>query len=253
MRLSSLGSGSNGNATLVELGRVCIMIDCGFGLKDTVARLERVDRVPSDIDAILVTHEHSDHIGGVEAFAHRFNIQVYMTEGTARAWRSKGRVAPKLIRAESDFLIGEVEIRPVAVPHDAREPVQFVFQQSGTKIGVLTDLGSITPHVVANYLDCQALLIEANHDVDMLANGPYPYRLKQRVSGPWGHLNNNQAAELLHRINVNKRLQHLVIGHISQKNNSSELAAAAISEQAKSVGQVLYAEQDEPLGWMEIY
>jgi len=229
------------------------MIDCGFGVKDTVKRLSSLGLEPEHITAILITHEHADHISGVEAFAHRFKIPVYMSEGTCLAWRSKGRVTPKLISAGTNFFIDGVEIHPIAVPHDAREPVQFVFQQSETKVGVLTDLGTVTSHVVSSYLDCQALLVEANHDVDMLANGPYPYSLKQRVSGPWGHLNNSQAAELLQRININGCLKHLVIGHISQKNNSSELAAAVIHEQTKNVDQVFYAEQDKPLGWIDIY
>lgn len=251
MQLSSLGSGSKGNATVLNMGGLTLMIDCGFGLKDTVSRLESIDRMPDEVDAILVTHEHTDHISGVEALAARFGIPVYMTKGTSNSWKSRGRVVPNVISAEQKFTIGKVEVLPVAVPHDAREPVQFVFCHAKSKVGVLTDLGSLTPHVVDAYTDCHALLVEANHDLEMLSNGPYPASLKRRVAGPWGHLNNQQTAELVNLVNVNKRLKHLIVGHISQQNNLSELAADALDASIQSLDQVLYASQDKPMNWVD--
>lgn len=252
MRLSSLGSGSRGNATLVEVDGQTLMIDCGFGLKETASRLAIVDRNPAQIDAILVTHEHGDHISGVEAVAAKFDIPVYMSRGTFSSWKSRGRVEPILIIPDQRFAIGSIEILPVAVPHDAREPVQFVFESSGRKIGVLTDLGSITPHLVQAYTDCHALLVEANHDLQMLANGQYPASLKKRVSGAWGHLNNSQTVELINRVNMNQQLQHLIIGHISQQNNSLELAKSALGDTVRSLKNVVYAAQDEPMSWIDV-
>lgn len=250
MQLSSLGSGSRGNATVVELADQTILVDCGFGLKDAIRRLELIGRSPQDLSAILVTHEHSDHISGVESLAAKYAIPVYMTAGTRRSWRSRGRVEPNLICADQIIVLGDVEVRPVSVPHDAREPVQFVFEFSGFKLGILTDLGSLTPHLVDAYLDCNALLIEANHDLEMIANGPYPESLKRRVQGAWGHLNNLQTAELVRRINENNRLEHLVIGHISQQNNTPELAANALEDVTRNIARVIYAGQETPLDWV---
>lgn len=251
MSICSLGSGSRGNATLLHLSDKTILIDCGFGLKETISRLNAVGCAPDDIDAILVTHEHADHIHGVESFSAKFNIPVYMTAGTKQFWRSRGRVEPKIVSAGHEFFVGAVRVFPVAVPHDAREPVQFVFCHESLKVGVLTDLGSLTPHVVEAYLDCDALLVEANHDLDMLAKGPYPNALKKRVSGAWGHLNNFQTAELIKSINSNGKLKTLVVGHISQQNNLAELAESALASVVESISTVVYASQDQPLDWVE--
>lgn len=227
------------------------MVDCGFGLKETIRRLAVLEIEPGQIDAILVTHEHQDHISGVESFAAKFGTSVYMTEGTARVWKSRGRVTPELIRADQHFSIGPIEVKPVAVPHDAREPVQFVFQCEDRKVGVLTDLGSFTRHVCDAYKGCQTLLIEANHDVDMLQNGAYPFSLKRRVAGNWGHLNNRQTAEFVAYVDAEQSLDNLIIGHISEQNNHIELVVSALELADISIEKTVFARQGSPLDWID--
>ena len=252
MRIAALGSGSKGNAVLLQSAATTLMIDCGFGLRETEKRLTAIGLVPADINAILVTHEHQDHISGVEPFAARHALPVFMTEGTSRSWKHRGRVEPSILRAGEPITIGDLKIVPVAVPHDAREPVQFVFSCGELKAGVLTDLGSLTPHVVEAYEGCHALLVEANHDQEMLRNGPYPASLKRRVGGNWGHLNNEQTAEFIARVNTAGSLKNLIVGHISEQNNQIELAEKALASQLDSVEQVLFASQDQPMDWIEL-
>ena len=250
-RFASLGSGSRGNATLVEWGEAALLIDCGFSLKETEKRLARFDKVPSDLRAILVTHEHGDHIKGVAALARRHCIPVYMTPGTFLS-RDLGELPDlRLIEAYAPFEIAGINVLPVAVPHDAREPAQFIFEYSGRRLGVLTDLGSISAHVEACYQNLDAMVLEANHDPAMLASGSYPPSLKQRVGGLWGHLSNQQAAGFLQRLDC-ARLQHLVVAHISQQNNSLALAQAALSGVAAEIQQVTYACQNEGFDWLSV-
>jgi len=252
LRIAALGSGSKGNAVLLQSSVTTLMIDCGFGVRETEKRLAEIGVHPSEISALLVTHEHKDHIGGVESLAARHALPVFMTEGTYRAWKHKGRIEPFILSAGESFVIGDLKIVPVAVPHDAREPVQFVFFCGALKTGILTDLGSLTPHVVAAYDACHALLIEANHDTDMLREGPYPPSLKRRVGGNWGHLNNGQTAEFVSLINTSGVLKNLIVGHISEQNNQVELAAQALKSQLETIEQVIFASQDKPLNWIEL-
>lgn len=250
MRFASLGSGSKGNATLVECGDTCLLVDCGFSIRETVKRLARLERSPEQLSAILVTHEHGDHLKGVMPLSRRYKIPVYLTAGTAKA----GKVdepSVNLIESEQTLILGGVEVQPVAVPHDAREPVQYLFKTDRHCLGVLTDLGSVTPHVVESYRNCDALLLEANHDLQMLASGPYPQSLKRRVSSHWGHLNNIQCADLLSQVE-RSRLQHLVLGHISLKNNTVEKVQAAVSSLVSDIKEVHYACQDEGFGWLQL-
>jgi phosphoribosyl 1,2-cyclic phosphodiesterase len=250
-RFASLGSGSRGNATLVEWGDSAILIDCGFSVKETELRLARLNKVPSDLQAILVTHEHGDHIKGVAALARRYRIPVYMTPGTFLS-RDLGELPElRLIEAYAPFELAGMRVVPVAVPHDAREPAQFVFEYAGKRLGVLTDLGSISAHVEASYQDLDAMVLEANHDPAMLASGSYPSSLKQRVGGLWGHLSNQQAAGFLQRLDC-ARLQHLVVAHISQQNNSLALAQAALADVVADIKQVTYACQNEGFGWLSV-
>lgn len=252
MRISALGSGSKGNSTLLQAGSTTLMVDCGFGIRETERRLAELDIDPLQIDAILVTHEHQDHIVGVEPLAAKYGLRVCMTMGTARAWKSRGRVSAEFIYADQEITLGEFQIRPVAVPHDAREPVQFVFSYGEQKVGVLTDLGSLTPHILEAYRDCHALLVEANHDLKMLQEGPYPFALKKRVSGDWGHLNNGQTAEFVSQVSLGNTLKHLIVGHISEQNNHIDLAAQALESPSIFVENILFASQDKPLGWIEL-
>lgn len=252
MRFASLGSGSKGNATIVEWRDTCIMIDCGFSIRDTTTRLARLGKTPNDLTAILVTHEHSDHWKGVAPLSKKFGIKVYITAGSL-----KGReVEPDsgdfhIIDSHQQFQVGDLLVTPVPVPHDAREPVQYLFNSDNHQLGILTDIGSLTGHVETQYASCDALLVEANHDLDMLATGPYPEFLKERVAGQWGHLNNQQTARLVSVIE-RQRMQHLVIGHISDKNNTLDKVKAAIEPVFPSQERVIYACQQEGFDWLEL-
>ncbi|ULQ46774.1 MBL fold metallo-hydrolase [Flagellatimonas centrodinii] len=227
MRFASLGSGSKGNGTVVEAGGTRVLIDCGFTLKDTEQRLARLGLEGGQLDAILVTHEHGDHLGGVGRLARRYRTPVYLTHGTARVWHDDA--VPDIRRFDPDhgFTIGALDIEPFAVPHDAAQPCQYRIGHGSRWLGVISDLGHVTPHVVARLDGCDALLLECNHDPQMLADGPYPYRLKQRVGGDFGHLSNRQSAALLQRLD-RRRLQHLILTHLSEVNNTPALARAAI-------------------------
>lgn len=229
MRFASLGSGSRGNALLVECGKTRVLIDAGFGPREMVRRLGRLGLASGDVDAVLVTHEHSDHIGGAFACARRFGWSLQLTHGTLAASRDHGTdVCTRIIDSHDAFSIGDISVHPFPVPHDAREPVQFVLTDGARRLGVLTDAGHVTPHMVAMLDDCDALVLECNHDVAMLEQGKYPPALKRRIGGLWGHLDNAAAASLLARIGIGK-LQHVLAAHLSEENNSPRLARAALS------------------------
>ncbi|MDX2465566.1 MAG: MBL fold metallo-hydrolase [Porticoccus sp.] len=251
MRFTSLGSGSKGNATVVHCGDTRVLIDCGFSAKEAEKRLLRVGLEGRDLAAIVVTHEHADHIRGVLPLAKKHNLPVMMTVGTSKVLNDHSQVDLTLVDSDSVFAIGELELKAVAVAHDAREPVQYVVRGEGLTLGVLTDLGSITPHVLENYRQCDGLLVESNHDVDMLADGSYPPSLKHRVGGAWGHLNNQQTLHLLQNIDL-EQLQHLVIGHISQQNNSLDLVKDVISAIEGQLPVIHYACQEEGFSWIEL-
>ncbi len=252
MRFASLGSGSKGNSTLVEWRDTCIMVDCGFSIRDTTQRLAKLGKQPEDLSAILVTHEHSDHWKGVVPLANKYAIPVYLTAGCLKSRNLSGSDSGfKIIDSHSPFQVGDIQVTPVPVPHDAREPVQYVFNRDSHQLGVLTDIGSLTPHVEAQYGRCDGLLVEANHDLDMLAAGPYPAFLKDRVGGQWGHLNNQQTARLISKVE-HDRLQHLVIGHISDKNNSVEKVRAAVEEVFGENDRVFYACQKDGFDWLHL-
>lgn len=226
-QFASLGSGSEGNATVIRTHDTCVLVDCGFSYKKLCERLPTLALVPSDIDAILVTHEHADHIRGVGPTARKLNIPVYLTAGTAQA-RALGKL-PRLevLQAGDAIQFGELLARAHSVPHDAREPVQFTFHYRGLSLGVLTDVGSIPDELLQAFRCLHGLILEANHDVQMLAYGPYPPSLKQRVGGHFGHLSNEQCRYVLEHIDW-QVLQHLVIAHVSQKNNSRERVTAIL-------------------------
>lgn len=229
IRFASLGSGSAGNALLVESGDTCLMLDCGFGLRETVTRLARLGRHPADLAGILVTHEHGDHLGGAFRLARKFSLPVWMTHGTWCAAReSDTGLNLRVIDSNCPRVIGQLEVQPFPVPHDAREPVQYVFSDSTHRLGVLTDIGEITPHVRKILSGCDGLVLECNHDAAMLAGSSYPLSVKRRIAGRFGHLENSAAAGLLSRIDCS-RLQHLVAAHLSERNNSPSLAVGALA------------------------
>jgi phosphoribosyl 1,2-cyclic phosphodiesterase len=230
VRFASLGSGSGGNALVVEAGATRVLVDCGFSVEETERRLARLGLAATDLAGILVTHEHGDHADGAGAFARRHGLRVWMTHGTLRATVEAGAADAGVTVIESDapFALGDLEVRPFPVPHDAREPVQFVLGDGARRVGVLTDIGASTRHVEAMLSGCDALVLECNHDEQMLAEGRYPGWLKARIAGPFGHLANAAAAALLAALD-RSRLQHVVAAHLSETNNRPELARTALA------------------------
>ena len=250
MRLASLGSGSSGNATLVDAGAGKVLVDCGLSAKELERRLAQLELGFEDICAVLVTHEHADHIGGVTAVANRCAVPVYCTQGTAK---KLGRVEQVCIRAEQEFHLADsgMDVLPVAVPHDAREPVQFVFRCGDRKLGILTDLGSGTPHIAELYANCETLLIEANHDREMLLQGSYPAALKRRILSNWGHLSNDQTSALLEQIfSRGKTPDTLVLGHISLENNHTDRVQQSMQTLPIETLNLHFACQGAVLPWV---
>ncbi|MDP3483359.1 MAG: MBL fold metallo-hydrolase, partial [Sulfuricella sp.] len=247
------GSGSRGNALVVEVRQTRLLLDCGFGIRETVARLSRLDLRPEDLTGILITHEHADHIGGAVGFARRFELPVWLTHGTFTN-HALAQTLPdiRLIDGHSAFQADEIEVQPFPVPHDAREPVQYAFSSGSRRLGVLTDAGGSTPHIEAILSGCDALVLECNHDPDMLREGSYPPMLKQRVAGRFGHLDNGMAARLLAKLDSSK-LQHLIAAHLSEKNNTPELARAALSGVLNCEPEWIgVADQLDGFGWRQI-
>jgi phosphoribosyl 1,2-cyclic phosphodiesterase len=253
LRFASLGSGSRGNALLVESAQTLVLVDCGLTLKAIEERLSGLGRDPRDIDAVLITHEHSDHVRGVSAFARRYRTPVRMTAGTAAG--SASRTLPRLetFNCHRQFEIGDISVEPFPVPHDAREPCQFVFANSGRRLGILSDTGHITPHIKAHLAGCDAMALEFNHDVDALWAGDYPQHLKQRIASQVGHLNNMQAAELLSAV-VDSRLQWVVALHLSESNNSQGRVRETLQDAlgADHSAEAHLAQQHEPSSWLEV-
>ena len=246
MGFASLGSGSRGNGTLVALGDALFLVDCGFNLKQAEQRLARRQVSAGDITAILVSHEHSDHIAGVAALAHRYGIPVYASHGTLG--RAPEGFSCQPFDGDVPFEVAGVQINPVCVPHDAREPTQFTLSHGDQKIGVLSDLGSVTQHVLSQFSECTYLLLEANHDRSMLMQGKYPPALKRRVAADYGHLSNEQAAQLLTHL-AHPQL-HVMIGHISEQNNALQNVSAAFDGLVSQVASLGIANQQDGFDWV---
>lgn len=252
MRFAYLGSGSRGNAAVIEQGATRILLDCGFSVREASRRLDRLGIHPETLSGILVTHEHSDHLSGVKRMARRHDLPVWLTPGTNAAWGVDDVPGVELISPHQPFAVEELEVTPFPVPHDAREPCQFVFSDGARRVGVLSDTGTITPVIRQHLTGCDALLLECNHDREMLAQGPYPESLKRRVGGSMGHLSNAQAAELLTSLDTDALL-HLVVAHLSEKNNTPERARNALAEVLGcSPDWIGVASQDEGLDWREV-
>ena len=253
LRFASLGSGSRGNALLLETPQRRVLIDCGFPAREIEARLGGLGVDPQTLDAILVTHEHGDHIRGVGAMARRYHLPVWMTAGTFRGGKP-GEIAD-LRRIDCHagwFALGDLEVLPFPVPHDAMEPCQFLFQSDGGRLGLLTDTGHITPHIHEILQACDSLVLEFNHDSDMLANGPYPPRLRARVGGRHGHLSNAQAADILNRLDTTK-LNCLEAAHLSEKHNEPLMAQQALAGVLDcELDWILVADQQAGLDWQEV-
>ncbi|MEO6825547.1 MAG: MBL fold metallo-hydrolase [Nitrosospira sp.] len=254
MRFACLGSGSRGNGLVVEVAGTRLLLDCGFTFKETIARLSRLGLEPGMIDGIVVTHEHDDHISGVARFARKFDIPVWLTHGTLRVVERTFGSLPtiNIIDGYQRFSINDIEVEPYPVPHDAEEPAQFVFSNGSLRLGILTDAGSSTPHIEAILNHCHALVLECNHNAQMLAKSDYPPSLKQRIGGRFGHLENGVAAQLLASLDCT-RLQHVIAAHLSEKNNTPLLAQTMLSSvlncEADWIG---VACQSEGFGWRQL-
>jgi phosphoribosyl 1,2-cyclic phosphodiesterase len=222
IQLVPLGSGSKGNCTFVGTPHAGLLIDGGFSARETLARLHAAGIASSRIQALLITHEHSDHIGGAGAIARKLQIPVYMTRGTQAAV-DLGKL-PEVVPvvAGEHFSIGEIHVEPIPLPHDAAEPVAYAMSWGGRRWVVLTDFGYPTRLVVDRIRGCDMLLLEANHDEELLLNGPYPWGLKMRIRGRHGHLSNNQTVSILEEV-VHPGLRGVALLHLSETNNRPEL------------------------------
>jgi len=252
VRFASLGSGSRGNATLVEHATTCVLLDCGFSVRETERRLARLGRSGDELSAIVVTHEHGDHINGVGALARKYGLAVWVTAGTQAVDRLGTVAEVRCFSSHQAFTLGDLQVQPFPVPHDAREPCQFVFSDGGRRLGILTDVGCATAHIVEQLNGCDALMLECNHEKTLLDNGNYPPSLKRRVGGNQGHLSNAQAESLLRRLETG-RLKQVVAAHLSEKHNTPELARVALASALGCENEwIAVADQDAGLDWREV-
>lgn len=235
VRLVPLGSGSSGNATLVEAGGRRILVDAGLSARDLGRRLEAVGCAPASIEAIFLTHEHHDHVRGVERFSRAHRVAVFCSAETLEAAELSPRHVAAWHALDRAVDLGGIVVEPFPVPHDAALPVGFVIRGDGVRIGIVTDIGHATTLVVERLRGCEVLMVEANHDDDMLVNGPYPWPLKQRVGGRMGHLSNDEAARLLAAA-ADGGCRAVVLAHLSEKNNRAALARDAAARALADVG-----------------
>lgn len=256
LRLCVLGSGSGGNAVVLEAGGRRLLLDAGFSCREIERRLEAVGCPLEGFDGLVVTHEHGDHIRGVEVFARRHHLTAYGTRGTFEGTRWQRRPPPlSFLSSGVPCEIGAFRVEPFHLPHDAREPVGVVIETSGgVRVGLVADLGTRSQLAWARLRDLDVLLLETNHDLTMLREGPYPWSLKQRVAGRHGHLSNAQAADGLPEL-LADRLRHVVLYHLSRTNNLPSLAEAEIGEvlaREGSAAELVVSGQFEPTPWIEI-
>jgi phosphoribosyl 1,2-cyclic phosphodiesterase len=255
LRFASLASGSGGNCLVAGTRDTLVMIDCGLNLRDAERRLDKLGLRPADVSAILVIHEHGDHAGGVFDFAAAHSVRVCLTHGTLMALQAEGKaiegVRVSVIRGREAFALDALSVTPFTVPHDAREPVQYVVSDGAAKLGILTDIGTSTQHVQETLSGLDALVLECNYDRDLLWSGAYPKWLKERIGGPFGHLDNRDSERLLGALDRSK-LRHVVAAHLSQQNNRPELARAALAR-AMGCGEdwIGLATQDEGFAWRD--
>lgn len=251
MRLTSIASGSSGNCICVGTERAHVLIDAGVSGKRIESGLNAIDLTTSDMEGILITHEHSDHIGGLGVIARRYGLPMYATEKTMDAIlksASVGKIDPSLfhvIEPEVDFAIGDMRIHPIRVSHDAADPVAYILRQGEKAAGVITDLGVYDDHIVGSLRDVDVLLLEANHDVNMLEVGPYPYPLKQRILGEKGHLSNESCGRLLCEM-LHDSFRTVMLGHLSKENNYPELAFRTVYTEVEQ-GDNPYKGNDFPI------
>lgn len=233
MRFTSIASGSSGNCTYIGSDNTHILIDAGVSKKRIEEGLKSLDLTLSDISAIFVTHEHTDHIAALHTILKKFDIPIYATGGTIQGIKASDKKAEMVnsrfvqVMADKEVMVGDMKINPMTISHDANEPCGYTVFVGDKKIGVATDLGCYNDYTVDRLSDCDSLLLEANHDIRMLQTGPYPYQLKARILGDKGHLCNEKSGELLSKL-INNKLQGVFLGHLSKENNLPELAYEAV-------------------------
>lgn len=227
MRIAALGSGSSGNSLLVQAGKTTLLVDCGFTMKETIARMYTLGITPSDVDAVLVTHEHGDHVKGVGPLSRKFALPVWCTHGTYHKARDNRFSSVHLFNAHQSFTIGDINIDPFPTPHDAAESCQFVFEANAVRFANVTDLGVCTAHVKEKLEGVHGLVIECNYDMQMLSDGPYPPSVQARIRSDFGHLGNEQAGTLVNQLD-HPALQCILLGHLSEQNNSDAIAHATM-------------------------
>src|ERR1700742_3052627 len=296
MRMTVLASGSKGNSTLVSSSRTRILVDAGLSCRELLKRLQMAEEDPSRIDALLITHEHQDHVQGVAVLARKLGVPVYFTQATHRAWmrwmmpqkrltyaawlaqrqKDLARVEAgepeedtpeespaanqedvcalpslKYFAAGTPFAIGDIAVTPFTIPHDAADPVGFVFEAEGVRMAIATDLGYMPPNVKMALRNCDVLMLESNHDLEMLRDGPYPWSVKQRVMSRVGHLSNEAASDFLEK-NYDGNASYVVLAHLSECNNLPELARVTAERGLRDrmsllANKLILAEQDAPL------
>ncbi|HEY7062653.1 MAG TPA: MBL fold metallo-hydrolase [Chloroflexota bacterium] len=237
MQVWSLGSGSSGNAYLLCARDTLVLVDCGLGLRTLEHRLAAAGVAPEALTAVLVTHEHSDHLGGVPALVRRYDVPVYATAGTLRAANGKlaGTAQTHTVMADRAFSVGDFAVHPFAVPHDATEPVGYRLNTGRARAVILTDLGHVPPYVAAQLGDVELLVLEFNHDVEQLVNGPYHAKLKRRIASPLGHLSNTDAAACLTGA-LSRTHRAVWLAHLSETNNTQRRAGDAARAAARAAG-----------------
>lgn len=267
LRVSILASGSSGNVTLLETGRTRLLVDCGLGKRETLARLAAINLSVDHIDGILITHEHTDHCNGLPQMLGLWKAPLYVTEPTMDALR---RILPdtlekrlngvETIQAGQHFTVGDIDVHAFQIPHDAADPIGFTFRTNGTKMAIVTDLGYMPELVKVHLRDADCLLLESNHDLDMLKVGPYPWVVKQRVLSRTGHLSNHAVSEYLSDPEgFDARARYLVLAHLSQENNNPDLARLSAEEalnrrptECAFDGELMIASQHVPLRPLEL-
>lgn len=251
MELCSIASGSSGNCICVGTQDSHLLIDAGISGKRIETGLNSAGLKTSEMEAILITHEHIDHIAGLGVLARRYGLPIYGTQGTLdaiRSVKSVGKIDPALLHPivpEQEFPIGDMIVHPISISHDAADPVAYIMKSDTKKIGVITDLGTYDDCLVEKLQDLDVILLEANHDVRMLQTGSYPYPLKQRILGDRGHLSNVLSGQLLGRL-LHDRFKAVVLGHLSQENNFAELAYETVRLEV-SMGENPYKGDDFPI------
>lgn len=261
-RFCPLASGSSGNSIFVGSDQTYLLVDAGISCKKITEGLILRGIDPTRIGAVLLTHDHSDHIGGITVFAKKYNIKIYGSEGTLDTvyYNAVGAISKErmfVVKPDTEFMIGDITVRPFSVSHDASEPLAYCFLHDGKKLGMATDLGEYTDYTVANLSDSDSLYLEANHDKNMLLMGPYPYSLKKRVGSALGHLSNDACGELVCKLHSD-RLRRIVLAHISLENNFEELAYETVRYALESAGfsadatKIMVANRYEPMEVMDI-